>query len=238
MTSGFSSRTSKPQFDVIALLARLTIQHTLAMAKILITAGPTRQYIDPVRYISNASSGTMGRCLAAAAIELGHDAVIVSGPVSVNYPVQAKVIEVVSTEDMLKQCLDLFPSCDGLIGAAAPCDYRPIEVADHKIRKSGEPLSIKLVETEDIVARLGSTKRDKQWTVGFALETEDARFRALSKLIRKSCDLVVVNGVEAIDSSDNAIEIISKEGRIVASCSGSKQEVAKVVLGTIGDLLL
>ena len=180
----------------------------------------------------------MGSCLAAAAIESGHEVVIVSGPVNVDYPDQAEVIDVVSTEDMLKQCLKLFPGCDGLIGAAAPCDYRPVEIADHKIRKSGEPLSIKLVETEDIVARLGSTKRGNQWTVGFALETEDARFRALSKLIRKSCDLVVVNGVEAIDSSDNSIEIISKEGQIVASCSGNKNQVAKVVLGTIGDLLL
>ena len=192
------------------------------MAKILITSGPTRQYIDPVRYISNASSGLMGSCLAAAAIAQGHDVVVVSGPVNLSYPEKATVVPVVSTEEMLEQCLAIFPECDGLIGAAAPCDYRPVEVANHKIRKSGEPLSIKLVETEDVVARLGSTKRENQWTVGFALETEDARFRALSKLIRKSCDLVVVNGVEAIDSSENSIEIISSEGRIVAHSSGDK----------------
>ena len=208
------------------------------MAKILITSGPTRQYIDPVRYISNASSGTMGRCLAEAAIAHGHDVVIVSGPVMVEYPQAAEVVPVISTEDMLLECLRLFPDCDGLIGAAAPCDYRPIEVADHKIRKTGETLSIKMVETEDVVARLGSAKSESQWTVGFALESEDARFRALSKLIRKSCDLVVVNGVEAIDSANNSIEIISGEGKIVAQCSGSKSEVADVVLSTIVKHLL
>ena len=203
------------------------------MAKILITSGPTRQYIDPVRYISNASSGTMGRCLAEAAIAQGHDVVVVSGPVNVEYPKQATVVPVVSTQDMLDECLRIFPECDGMIGAAAPCDYRPVEVADHKIRKTGESLSIKMVETEDIVAAIGATKRENQWTVGFALESEDARFRALAKLIRKSCDLVVVNGVEAIESQDNSIEIISREGRIVASESGGKIQVAKTVLDTI-----
>ena len=203
------------------------------MAKILITSGPTRQYIDPVRYISNASSGTMGRCLAEAAIAQGHDVVVVSGPVNVEYPKQATVVPVVSTQDMLDECLRIFPECDGMIGAAAPCDYRPVEVADHKIRKTGASLSIKMVETEDIVAAIGATKREDQWTVGFALESEDARFRALAKLIRKSCDLVVVNGVEAIESQDNSIEIISREGRIVASESGGKIQVAKTVLDTI-----
>ena len=203
------------------------------MAKILITSGPTRQYIDPVRYISNASSGTMGRCLAEAAIAQGHDVVVVSGPVNVEYPKQTTVVPVVSTQDMLDECLRIFPECDGMIGAAAPCDYRPVEVADHKIRKTGESLSIKMVETEDIVAAIGATKRENQWTVGFALESEDARFRALAKLIRKSCDLVVVNGVEAIESQDNSIEIISREGRIVASESGGKIQVAKTVLDTI-----
>ena len=208
------------------------------MAKILITSGPTRQFIDPVRYISNASSGTMGSCLAQAALDLGHEVIMVSGPVNLTYPAGVKLVSVVSTEDMLQACLEHFPECDGLIGAAAPCDYRPVEVADHKIRKSGEPLSIKLVETEDIVAQMGATKKEGQWSVGFALETEDARFRALSKLIRKSCNLVVVNGVEAIDSQQNSVEIISSEGRIIVQKSGSKAKVAKAVLDAIQDQLI
>ncbi len=208
------------------------------MARILITSGPTRQYIDPVRYISNASSGKMGSCLAAAALELGHEVVVISGPVDLDYPSEAEVVDVVSTDDLLNACQEIFPSCDGLIGAAAPCDYKPIEVADHKIRKTGQTLELKMVETEDVVAFLGSIKQPHQWTVGFALETQDARFRALSKLIRKSCDLVVVNGVSAIDAADNSIEIISATGKIVDASSGSKEDVAKTVLRVIQESLI
>jgi phosphopantothenoylcysteine decarboxylase/phosphopantothenate--cysteine ligase len=92
------------------------------MARILITSGPTRQYLDPVRYLTNASSGRMGRELAAAALELGHEVVVVSGPVGVEYPAGAIVRPVISTEDLLAACQELFPTCDGVIGAAAPCD--------------------------------------------------------------------------------------------------------------------
>ncbi len=208
------------------------------MAKILITSGPTRQYIDPIRYLSNASSGQMGCSLAAAALQLGHQVVVVSGPTNIEYPAGAQRIDVVSTQDMMIASADVFPTCDGLIGAAAPCDYRPVEVADHKIRKSGAALEIKLVETDDIVAALGISKRANQWTVGFALETEDARFRALAKLIRKCCDLVILNGVEAIDSSENSIEIIAPNGQIIAQASGSKDHVATMVLRTIQERLI
>ena len=106
------------------------------MAKILISSGPTRQYIDPVRYISNASSGQMGCALSRAAVEKGHDVTIVSGPVNVEYPSEAKLIPVVSTEEMLQCCLEQFQDCHGMIGTAAPCDYRPVTVADHKIKKN------------------------------------------------------------------------------------------------------
>ena len=208
------------------------------MARILITSGPTRQYLDPVRYLSNASSGQMGCCLANAALELGHDVVVVSGPVLVEYPAQVKLVNVVSTEDMLNAACEEFKSCDGLIGAAAPCDYRPIEVADHKIRKTGEILELKLVETPDVVATLGQNKRADQWTVGFALESEDARFRAIAKLERKSCNLVVLNGVNAINSAENQVEVINPEGDVIKSISGSKSRVAKQVLSVIQRQLI
>jgi phosphopantothenoylcysteine decarboxylase/phosphopantothenate--cysteine ligase len=208
------------------------------MAKILITSGPTRQYIDPVRYISNASSGMMGRCLASAAIDAGHDVTIVSGPVNVDYPKSAKLINVVSTEDMLKAAEETFRACDGMIGAAAPCDYRPVNVADHKIKKSGDSLNIKLVETPDIVATLGKSKRDDQWSVGFALETEDARFRAITKLQKKCCDLVVLNGASAIESANNSVEIIAPTGEVIDSIEGSKKNVAEAILNIIGERLV
>ena len=143
------------------------------MARILITSGPTRQYLDPVRYLTNASSGRMGRALAQSALDLGHRVTVISGPVSVEYPDAAELVRVVSTEEMLAAACRLFPECDGVIGAAAPCDYRPVRVASQKIAKTGDPLMLKLIETPDVVATLGSTKRTDQWVVGFALETED-----------------------------------------------------------------
>ena len=146
------------------------------MPRILLTSGPTRQYLDPVRYLSNGSSGRMGKALAEAALAAGHEVVIVSGPVEVRYPATAQVLPVVSTEEMLDACLTLFPQCDGLIAAAAPCDYRPKVVAQEKIRKTGSGLDVRFVETPDIVARLGAIKTT-QWMVAFALETDDARFR-------------------------------------------------------------
>src|SRR2546423_976145 len=108
------------------------------MARILITSGPTRQYLDPVRYLTNASSGRMGRALAAAALSREHEVIIVSGPVSVDYPGAATVHQVLSTDELLAACQDIFPKCDGIIGAAAPCDYRPVRIAEQKIAKTGQ----------------------------------------------------------------------------------------------------
>ena len=196
------------------------------MARILITSGPTRQYLDPVRYLTNASSGRMGAALAAAAVAAGHEVVVVTGPVDVEYPHSATLIKIVSTEEMLEAALEVFPGCDGLIGVAAPSDYRPVMVCCEKIRKTGGPLTIHLVETPDIVAELAAVKQS-QWMVAFALETEDVRMRALQKLERKSCDLVVVNGPEAIHAVDTAVEVIDREGNVLAACHGSKLAVAE-----------
>ena len=208
------------------------------MAKILITAGPTRQYLDPVRYLTNASSGRMGFALANAALELGHDVVVVSGPVSVQYPARAEVIPVVSTDEMLVACRRCFSECDGLIGAAAPCDYQPVRIETHKIAKTGEPLTLHLVETADIVATLGAEKRSDQWVVGFALETDDQRFRAITKLEKKSCDLIVLNGPEAMNSETNSVEVLDRTGTVVESISGSKEDVGRGILRVIQRTLI
>jgi phosphopantothenoylcysteine decarboxylase/phosphopantothenate--cysteine ligase len=160
------------------------------MARILITSGPTRQYLDPVRYLTNGSSGRMGKSLAEAALAQGHEVVVVSGPVVVEYPPAARVVPIVSTEELLAACQREFTRCDGVIGAAAPCDYRPVKVEPHKIAKTGAPLELHLIETPDVMAALGAGKRADQWLVGFALETDDQRFRALTKLEKKSCDFM------------------------------------------------
>jgi phosphopantothenoylcysteine decarboxylase/phosphopantothenate--cysteine ligase len=180
----------------------------------------------------------MGRALADAALALGHEVVIVSGPVEVDYPKNAEVHPVISTEELLRESGRLFDSCDGLIGAAAPCDYRPVRVAEQKIAKTGEPLALHLVETDDVVATLGAAKRPDQWVVGFALETEDHRLRALAKAERKSCDLMVLNGPEAMNSPDNRVEVLDRQGNVVAEFAGPKEDVARGILGVVQDRLV
>ncbi len=207
------------------------------MTRILITSGPTRQYLDPVRYLTNASSGRMGSALASAALALGHEVIVISGPVEVEYPDGATVLSIVSTEEMLGCARETFADCDGLIGAAAPCDYRPLHVEPSKISKTGEPLLLKLIETDDVVATLGAEKK-KRWVVGFALETEDHRLRALAKLERKHCDLMVSNGVEAIDSLDNHVEILAPDGQVLRTAKGSKPQVAEQILDVIQQRLI
>jgi len=206
------------------------------LGRILITSGPTRQFLDPVRYLTNASSGRMGCALAKAALELGHEVVIVSGPVDVEYPKQATVVSVVSTEEMLAAAAREFESCDGLIGAAAPCDYRPIRVESHKIVKTGQPIDLHLIETDDVVATLGATK-GQRWVVGFALETEDHRLRALAKLERKFCDLMISNGPQAISATDNQVEVITPAGEVIAAIEGTKEIVAERVMAIIDERL-
>ena len=208
------------------------------MARILITSGPTRQYLDPVRYLTNASSGRMGRALAEAALAAGHEVIVVSGPVTVDYPPQAKVLPVISTEELLETCQREFPHCDGVIGAAAPCDYRPVQVESKKIAKTGHPLELHLVETPDVMATLGASKRPGQWLVGFALETDDQRFRALVKLEKKSCDLMVLNGPAAMDSLDNQVEVLDETGEVIAAIDGRKEEVARGILRVIDERLI
>jgi len=207
------------------------------MAAILLTSGPTRQYLDPVRYLSNASSGRMGAALAAAAIEARHEVTIVSGPVEIEYPPSAKVIAVISTEEMLEACRSLWARCDGLIGAAAPCDYRPEEIARQKLSKTGRPRVLNLVETPDIMAALDREKTS-QWMVAFALETEDPRLRAMQKLERKKCDLIVLNGPAAIRAAETRVEIIDRSGNVVGQFAGSKLEVARRIFRVLDERLI
>jgi phosphopantothenoylcysteine decarboxylase/phosphopantothenate--cysteine ligase len=203
------------------------------MAKILITSGPTRQYLDPVRYLSNASSGQMGASLAAAALELGHEVVIVSGPVQISYPTEAEIIPVVSTEEMLEASLAIFPDCEGMIGAAAPCDFQPATVATEKIRKSGKHWTLTLTETPDVIGTLAGQKKVGQWMVGFALETSDGITRAREKMRRKSLDLIILNGVSAIQSNFNYVQLIDHSDAAPCSFEGEKILVARQLLGEI-----
>ena len=208
------------------------------MARILITSGPTRQHLDPVRYLTNSSSGQMGSAVASAALSLGHDVTIVSGPVNLAYPAEATVIPVISTQEMFEACVKLFPDFSGAIGVAAPCDYKPLMVASNKISKTGQPLELELHETRDIIAHLGADKRPDQWVVGFALESHDERFRALAKMEAKSCDMIVLNRPEAMQSDTNQVELFDTSGACLASISGPKADVARELLKHIDAALI
>ena len=172
----------------------------------------------------------MGAGLAQAALDLGHDVTVISGPVSVAYPRRATVIEVITTQEMLEATRHAFQTADGLIGAAAPCDYMPKEIETHKLNKTGHGLQLSLIETPDIIATLGASKRVEQWVVGFALETEDIRFRAIVKMSRKCCDMIVSNSAEAMNTDENSVEVILKDGSILAQLTGPKSDVARGIL--------
>jgi phosphopantothenoylcysteine decarboxylase / phosphopantothenate---cysteine ligase len=207
------------------------------MSRILITSGPTRQYLDPVRYLTNASSGLMGKALAEAVVAAGHAAVVVTGPVEVAYPREAQVHSVTSTEEMLQTARAAFDQCDGFIGVAAPCDYRPVRVEPGKISKTGGPLMVELIETSDIIATLGSSK-GQRWVVGFALETSDHHLKALAKLKKKSCDLIIANGVGALGTVETQLEILDPTGALLLQAAGSKADVARQILEVIEQKLI
>ena len=207
------------------------------MANLLITSGPTRQYLDPVRYLTNASSGKMGAALARQAINRGHMVEVISGPVEVDYPEQTVVTNVVTTEEMLKVAEARFPHCEVLIGAAAPCDYRPKRIAEEKISKTGGLLTLNLEETPDIVASLGAKKRTDQFVVGFALETDDHHFRAVVKAERKNCDLMVLNRPQAMHADTNDVEILLPSGEVIQKIQGTKDEVADGIVAVVERLV-
>jgi phosphopantothenoylcysteine decarboxylase/phosphopantothenate--cysteine ligase len=203
------------------------------MARILLTAGPTRAYIDEVRYLTNASSGRMARALAAAALARGHRVTIVSGPVAVVYPAKARVIPVVTTAEMLTESLAVLPECDGVIAAAAPCDFEPVKKTTGKIPRQGSGLSITLRPTPDVIATLAAQSKEAgrkdgppKWFVAFALEPGADRKRACEKVTAKQCDLIVVNDLAALESDSNAVEVYDARHNHVGTKKGTKKSVA------------
>lgn len=204
--------------------------------RILITAGPTREYLDDVRYLSNASSGRMGYAIAAAALSGGHQVVLVTGPVDLQPPAGCEVRHVVTTEEMRSASVREFPDCDGVIAAAAVCDYKPLNRASGKMTKTGEPISIELIETDDVLAELGSS-RESQWVVGFALEAENARENALQKLRAKNCDAVVLNSPSAIGAETNDVQLLGRSGDTLAHWRGTKSEIASSLVEWISGHL-
>ena len=206
--------------------------------KVLINAGPTIEEIDPVRYLSNHSSGKMGIALADTACEYGAEVELVLGPVNV-YPEQnsVKVIHVTSAESMAKECIDRFSSCDIAILAAAVADYTPEAVTEKKIKRDSNNLIIKLIPTTDIAAALGKSKTANQVVAGFALETDNEVENAEVKLRQKNLDFIVLNSLNEKGSGfgydTNKITIIDRYNNIDKFELKSKKEAARDILNKI-----
>jgi len=212
----------------------------LAGKKVVITAGPTREAIDPVRYISNYSSGKMGYALAQAAVEAGAQTVLISGPVTVSAPERVQLIKVDSAQQMLEASLVEAGDCDLFIAAAAVADYRPAQVAEQKIKKGGDDeLTLRLIKNPDIVASIASLPQ-RPFTVGFAAESERLLEHARAKLERKKLDLVIANDITGegigFNSDDNAVTIVSHTREITLS-QRSKQQLARELIAHIAQLV-
>jgi len=197
--------------------------------RILITAGPTREPIDPVRYIGNRSSGKMGAALASAALKAGHLATLIAGPVTVEMPANVRRFDVETAAEMLDATLRHWPTHDLLIMAAAVADYRPIRFHSEKLRRQGT-LVIECQATEDIAAAASRNKRPNQRTVGFSLETGNDIDRARQKLIAKNLDLIVFNPPSTIDSATVEPVLIYPNAPDERLSSASKADFADILL--------
>lgn len=204
--------------------------------KLLITAGPTREYFDSIRFVSNPSSGKMGYAMAAAAVARGHEVTLISGPVSLAPPAGVKVIHVISAAEMAEAAKSAWPRQDAAIMTAAVCDYRPVTHLSKKMPKSDKPLVLKLVATEDIARSLGAAKQPGQVLVGIALEDHDGRVHAEAKLRRKNCDAFLLNGPANVGSDLADVEVLVAGGDWTRWRRAAKGQIAVRLIRLVEDL--
>jgi phosphopantothenoylcysteine decarboxylase/phosphopantothenate--cysteine ligase len=193
---------------------------------ILVSAGPTREYFDSVRFISNPSSGKMGYALARQAARRGHQVTLVSGPVSLEAPRGVRMVRVVSAAEMAAACKKAFRGSDAVFMTAAVCDYRPRDRVGCKRPKKARALRVTLEPTEDIAAALGRRK-GRRILIAFAMEDHDPHAHAERKLQRKNCDLIVLNGPENVGSDRAEVELLSPETGWTGPFRGTKSQVAR-----------
>jgi phosphopantothenoylcysteine decarboxylase/phosphopantothenate--cysteine ligase len=230
-------RLAENEAIVAATLEALGASQELAGETILVTAGPTREKIDPVRYLTNRSSGRMGYALAEAALRRGAHVLLITGPTALNPPAAAEMTRVESADEMRQVVLEKLPQATVVIKAAAVADYRPKQVAAHKIKRSG-PMTLDLEPTADILTEIARHKKS-QIVIGFAAETQNALENARKKLTAKSLDAIVVNDVSregvGFDSDRNAVTIISQH-EVIEVPEATKWEVAQRVLDQVVKL--
>jgi phosphopantothenoylcysteine decarboxylase / phosphopantothenate---cysteine ligase len=222
--------------QLIDAIASLFSPGSLAGKKVVITAGPTREAIDPVRYISNYSSGKMGYALAQAAVEAGAQTILITGPTQLTPPADVQSINVVSADEMLQASLVHATGCHLFIAAAAVADYRPSKTASQKMKKNGaHSLTLELVENPDIVATVAALEI-KPFTVGFAAESENLLENAQLKLKKKNLDLIIANNIShkgiGFNSDNNAVTLVDRHMSLDIS-QRSKQQLARELIALI-----
>ena len=200
--------------------------------RFLITAGGTREYIDPVRFISNASSGKMGYALSKAAIEAGHKVTLITASTMGQPPKEAKIIKAESAAQMFKAVKQQFPKCDCLIMAAAVSDYTPLRPSKIKIKKTDMDLVVKLKPTVDILKWAGKHKK-KQIVIGFALEDSNVRTRAQGKLEEKNLDMIIANTPQAIGAEKSTVQVKRQDSQWIKIEDKPKAEIARRLIRLI-----
>lgn len=228
--------------DIVNYVISSFIEKDMLGKKIVITAGPTIEPLDPVRFMTNHSSGKMGYALAKEASDRGAEVVLISGPAALNPPEGVQLINVNTTQEMLEAVGEHFDSCDALIKSAAPLDYKPESVSDIKIKKKDEsqPLEVKFIRNPDIAAHFGKMK-DRQIMVGFAAETNNLIEYAEEKLKNKKFDFIVANDVSkqgaGFKTDTNIASIISMDGTIEEYSLMGKDDLAKIILNKVKSLV-
>jgi len=235
-------RMAEPEQIASTIANHFAKQQTLAGKTILVTAGPTYEKIDPVRFIGNYSSGKMGFAIANEAASRGAKVILISGPSQQKISNPSVVrIDVESAQQMFNTCMEHFANCDAAILSAAVADYRPAVVAEQKMKKTEQSLTLQLEPNPDIAASLGKIKKQKQALVGFALETENGLANAQSKLEKKNLDFIVLNQANVEGSGfvcdTNKVTIIQRSGKKIEYEQKSKQLVAADILDQITETL-
>lgn len=236
-------RMAEPEEIISRLETYLAAGKRLAGKTVLVTAGPTHEAIDPVRFIGNHSSGKMGFAIAERMAAVGAHVYLVTGPTNLHTSRQGiDVIRVVSADDMYEACAKVFPASDIAVLAAAVADYKPSVKHDQKLKKTGEDMNLKLAPTRDIAATLGSMRKNGQFVVGFALETESEKENALKKLEAKNFDLIVLNSLRdegaGFGHDTNKISIIDRDKNITGFGLKNKNEVAEDIVNAILDKIV
>ena len=230
-------RLTEPEHILEFLNNYFAEKATLIGLKVMVSAGPTHEPIDPVRFIGNHSSGKMGFALAEEAVRRGADVTLITGPVSLETPHGVNRINVKTAQDMFDSCTSNFGKQDIIIMAAAVADYAPIEVASEKVKKKTEDWNIELKKTKDVLVWLGENKKVNQKLIGFALETENEQANAVGKLERKNLDIIVLNSLKdkgaGFQHNSNKVTIIDRNNKVTSFELKSKQEVAIDILDAI-----